>query len=84
MPYENEQRKKGILAKQNYMRERNGAPKQNVLMSRSPVANPKSGPDYSVFIIKYTGFSILHTPKGVFVYPRLKSTDLDYIPDARY
>jgi hypothetical protein len=31
--------------------ERNGAPKSNVLMS--PVANPKSGPDYSVFITKY-------------------------------
>jgi hypothetical protein len=34
-----------LLAKQNYMRERNGAPKWNVLMSGSPVANPKSGLD---------------------------------------
>jgi hypothetical protein len=25
---------------------RNGAPKTNVFTSRSPVANPKSGPDY--------------------------------------
>jgi hypothetical protein len=33
-------------------RERNGAPKSNVLTSGSPMANPKSGPDYSVFIMK--------------------------------
>jgi hypothetical protein len=30
----------------------NGAPKSNVLASGSPVADPKSGPDYSVLIIK--------------------------------
>jgi hypothetical protein len=29
-----------------------GAPKTNMFTSRSPVANPKSGPDYSVFLIK--------------------------------
>jgi hypothetical protein len=39
-------------AKPNYMRERNGAAKSNVLSSGSPVANPKSRPDYSVFIRK--------------------------------
>jgi hypothetical protein len=33
---------KGILAKQNYMRERNGALRSNVLTSGSPVANHKS------------------------------------------
>jgi hypothetical protein len=33
-------------------RQRNGAPKSNVLTSESPVANPKSCPDYSVFIMK--------------------------------
>jgi hypothetical protein len=33
-------------------RQRNGAPRSNVFTSRSPVANPKSGPDYSVFIMK--------------------------------
>jgi hypothetical protein len=33
-------------------RRKNGAPKSNVFTSRSPVANPKSGPDYSVFIMK--------------------------------
>jgi hypothetical protein len=33
-------------------REKNGAPKLHVLTSGSLVANPKSGPDYSVFIIK--------------------------------
>jgi hypothetical protein len=30
----------------------NGAPKSNVLTSGSSVANPKSDPDYSVFIMK--------------------------------
>jgi hypothetical protein len=41
-------RKKGILPKQNYMREREriGAPNLNALTSGSPVANPNSGPDY--------------------------------------
>jgi hypothetical protein len=34
------------------MRERNGAPKSNVLTSGSAVANLKSGPGYSVFITK--------------------------------
>jgi hypothetical protein len=33
-------------------RERNGASKSNVLESGSPVANPKSGPDYSMVITK--------------------------------
>jgi hypothetical protein len=33
-------------------RERNGAPKSHVLTSGSLVANPKSGPDYFVFIMK--------------------------------
>jgi hypothetical protein len=33
-------------------RERNGAPKSHVLTSGSLVANPKSGPDYSVLIMK--------------------------------
>jgi hypothetical protein len=28
-------------------------PKSKVFMSGSPVANPKSGHDYSVFIMKY-------------------------------
>jgi hypothetical protein len=32
--------------------ERNGAPKSNVLIYWSPVANPKSGPDFSAFIMK--------------------------------
>jgi hypothetical protein len=31
---------------------KNGAPKLHVLMSGSLVANPNSGPDYSVFIMK--------------------------------
>ena len=30
----------------------NGAPKSHVLTSGSLVANPKSGPDFSVFIMK--------------------------------
>jgi hypothetical protein len=30
----------------------NGAPKSHVLTSGSLVANPTSGPDYSVFIVK--------------------------------
>jgi hypothetical protein len=30
----------------------NGAPKSHVLTFRSLVANPKSGPDFSVFIVK--------------------------------
>jgi hypothetical protein len=34
------------------MRERNGARKSNILTTGSPVANPKSGPDYSVLIMK--------------------------------
>jgi hypothetical protein len=33
-------------------REKNGGSKSHVLTSRSLVANPKSGPDYSVFIMK--------------------------------
>jgi hypothetical protein len=33
-------------------RERYGTPKLNVIMSGSPVANPKSDADYSVFITK--------------------------------
>jgi hypothetical protein len=42
-----------------------GPPKFNVLTSGSPVANPKCGPDYSVFIAKsyiyiYIYISILH------------------------
>jgi hypothetical protein len=32
--------------------QRKGAPKTNVFTSGSPVANPKSGPDYSVFLMK--------------------------------
>jgi hypothetical protein len=32
--------------------QRKGALKTNVFTPRSPVANPKSGPDYSVFIMK--------------------------------
>jgi hypothetical protein len=32
--------------------EKNGAPISNVLTSGSPMANPKSGPDYSVFSMK--------------------------------
>jgi hypothetical protein len=46
---------------QNYERERDGATKSNVLTSRSPVANPKSGSDYSVLTMIIL-FSILHTP----------------------
>jgi hypothetical protein len=42
----------GILAKQNYMRERIGAPKSKVLTFKSPVDNPKSGHDYSIFVTK--------------------------------
>jgi hypothetical protein len=34
-------------------RERDGAPKPNVLTSGSPVAHPKSGSDYSVLITIY-------------------------------
>jgi hypothetical protein len=37
-------------------KERNGAPKSNVLSSGSPMANLKSGPDYSVFIIEIIYF----------------------------
>jgi hypothetical protein len=33
-------------------REKNGAPKSHVLTSGSLVANPKSGPNYSVLIMK--------------------------------
>jgi hypothetical protein len=33
-------------------RERNGAPKSDVRTSEFPEANPKSGPDYSVFSMK--------------------------------
>jgi hypothetical protein len=33
-------------------KERNGAPKSHVLTSGCLVANHKSGPDYSVFIMK--------------------------------
>jgi hypothetical protein len=41
------------LAAQIRRRERkNGAPKSHVLTSGSLVANPKSDPDYSVFIMK--------------------------------
>ena len=40
------------LAAQIRRREKSGAPKSHVLMSGSLVANPKSGPDYSVFIMK--------------------------------
>jgi hypothetical protein len=32
--------------------EKNGAPKSHVLTSGSLVTNPKSGPNYSVFIMK--------------------------------
>jgi hypothetical protein len=42
-----------------YERERNAAPKSNVLTSGFPVG-PKSDRDYSVFITLF--FSILHTP----------------------
>jgi hypothetical protein len=42
------------------MRERNGVLKWNVLTSESPVANPKSGPDYSVFIKKYFLFNLTY------------------------
>jgi hypothetical protein len=35
-------------------REINGLPQSNVLTSGSPEANPKSGPDYAVFINKQT------------------------------
>jgi hypothetical protein len=51
---------------------------QNLLLHRSPVANP--GPDYSVFITYLS--SILHTPYDIFAYlrkygyPRLKITAL--------
>jgi hypothetical protein len=34
----------------------NGAPKSDVLTSGSLVTNPKSGRDYSVFIMKYIYF----------------------------
>jgi hypothetical protein len=37
-------------------------------MSGSPVANPKTGTDYSTFITKYIFFSILHI-QYVFAYP---------------
>jgi hypothetical protein len=40
-------------------RERNGAPKSNVLKSGSPMANPKSGPDYSVFSMKYVIYIVV-------------------------
>jgi hypothetical protein len=54
--------------KQNYMRERerggrerNGAPKSNVLTSGFRVTNPKSGPDYSAFIKKlYISFDFTY------------------------
>jgi hypothetical protein len=39
-------------------RKRDGCPNSNVLLSRPPMAEPKSGPDYSM----------LHTPKDLFTY----------------
>jgi hypothetical protein len=51
-------------------REINCAHKLNILMSGSPIPNPKSGPDYSVSFRKYF-FFILHTPKDVFAYTRV-------------
>jgi hypothetical protein len=61
-------------------RERDGVSKLDVLTSRSPVANPKSGPDYSVFktILLFFFFSVLHTLYNVFAYTRLKIASLDY------
>jgi hypothetical protein len=37
-------------AKLNEREKKNGVTKSNILTSGSPVANPKSGPDYSAFI----------------------------------
>jgi hypothetical protein len=50
-------------------RERNGAPKCNVLTSGSPMANHKSSPDYSVFITIYT-YNIFFPN---FTYPKILS-----------
>jgi hypothetical protein len=38
----------------------------------SPVANPKSGPDYSVFITNYFIFPILQTLYDIFTHHTLK------------
>jgi hypothetical protein len=49
------------------MRERdNCSPKLNVLTSGSPVANPKSVPDYSVFAMKYIFFPQFHILSKMF------------------
>jgi hypothetical protein len=53
-------------------RERHCAPKSNVLTSGSPVANPKSGPDYSVFIIKYYFSSHFAYPVRCFHTPHVE------------
>jgi hypothetical protein len=51
-------------------RERNGTPKSNVFMSRSPVANPKSGSDYSVFI-KFFFFNFTYPVRCFHVPPKM-------------
>jgi hypothetical protein len=64
---------------------KNGAPKSHVLTSGSLVANPKSSPDYSVFIIKlyiyffYFTYPLrcLRVPLGVRV-PQVETTALDH------
>jgi hypothetical protein len=48
-------------------RERNGAPKSNVLTFGSLVADPKSGPDYSVFIMKQFSFFQFYIPRKMFL-----------------
>jgi hypothetical protein len=58
-------------------REGNGAPKSNVLTSGSPMANLKSGPDYSVFINEIIYFPFCIPRKMYSWYQKLKIAGLD-------
>jgi hypothetical protein len=59
----------------------NGAPKSNVLASVSPVANPKSGPDYLVLIIKqyiYLFFKFTYPLRCLRVPPGVRVPQVEY------
>jgi hypothetical protein len=70
----------GIFAKQNYMIKYLSSINLvlicswKVLISGSPLTDPKLGPDYSVYQ-EIIFFSILHMPLDHFAYTRLKTTD---------
>jgi hypothetical protein len=53
--------------------ERNGTPKSNGLTFGSPVAIPKSGAEYSVFITIYIFSSSFYISRNIVTYPRLKT-----------